>query len=210
VHGFGSTTGDFELAILDDGVPAEGANDCDGVPEDFDYCADTVIPESVPTRRLGVNRWALVDDDNVFDTRLPRGDGPGLSFTTADTAGCSCEQIIDELDLGVGHRRFGCSISAMQDWMYFLEDQSCGNCVESHLGLGCEVAECETAVCDVDPFCCNVAWDGICVGEAIDLCNPDICLALPASNVPLTYADGRAPEIPEEPVSKDPNYVPKE
>ena len=29
VYGFGSQTGDFELAILDDGVPAEGANDCD-------------------------------------------------------------------------------------------------------------------------------------------------------------------------------------
>ena len=98
----------------------------------------------------------------------------------------------------------------MQDWMYFLEEQSCGDCVEANLTPGCEVAECEAEVCAVDPFCCDVFWDGICVAEAIDLCTPDICLALPASNVPLVYAPGREPEILEEPVSKDPNYTPKE
>ena len=33
---------------------------------------------------------------------------------------------------------------------------------------------CEAAVCAVDPFCCDVAWDSICVGEADVLCD-NVC-----------------------------------
>ncbi len=93
--------------------------DADGVPNDLDVCAGTAIPEAVPTEQLGVNRWALVDGDGIFDTTLPPGggQGPGLSFTVGDTAGCSCEQIIVGLGLGQGHVKFGCSSGAMQNWV---------------------------------------------------------------------------------------------
>lgn len=93
--------------------------DGDGVLDGDDVCPGTVIPEGVPTRSLGVNRYALVDGDTVFDTTSPpgRGNGPGDVFTTTDTAGCSCEQIIAELGLGNGHTFFGCSLSAMRDWV---------------------------------------------------------------------------------------------
>ena len=39
------------------------------------------IPEDVPANSLGVNRWALIDDDTTFDTTLPwgGGDGPDLA-----------------------------------------------------------------------------------------------------------------------------------
>ena len=30
--------------------------------------------------------------------------------------------------------------------------------------------ECAAQVCAVDPFCCTVAWDGLCVGEAEAIC----------------------------------------
>jgi photosystem II stability/assembly factor-like uncharacterized protein len=90
--------------------------DGDGVPDDEDACPGTVIPEEVPFFRLGVNRWALVDDDTVFDTVAPPGGGPELSFTIEDTAGCSCEQIIEARGLGHGHRRLGCSTGVMQSW----------------------------------------------------------------------------------------------
>jgi hypothetical protein len=53
----------------------------------------------------------------VFDTVEPNGNGPRRSYTIEDTAGCSCEQIIAELDLGAGHSKLGCSISAMDDWV---------------------------------------------------------------------------------------------
>ena len=97
--------------------------DLDGVPNEFDVCAGTAIPESVPTVRLGTNRWALVDDDGVFDTSPPKGKGggPDRFYTIDDTSGCSCEQIIDELQLGKGHMKFGCSTGAMDRWIRGLQ-----------------------------------------------------------------------------------------
>ena len=93
--------------------------DADGVPNDNDMCAGTVIPESVPTEQLGINRFALVDGDGVFDTTAPRGrrNGPVRSFDIGQTAGCSCEQIIAAAELGEGHEMFGCSIGEMLEWV---------------------------------------------------------------------------------------------
>jgi predicted extracellular nuclease len=91
--------------------------DADGVPNDLDVCAGTVIPESVPTVKLGTNRWALVDGDGYFDTQRPNGRGPEFSFDLGDTAGCSCEQIIAAQGLGNGHEKFGCSGGEMEEWV---------------------------------------------------------------------------------------------
>ena len=102
---------------LDFGGLTSAGWDADGVPNDDDVCAGTVIPEGVPTRSLGTNRFALVNGDGVFDTSSPNFNGPGLTFTLGDTAGCSCEQIIAAQGLGSGHVNFGCSISAMRDWV---------------------------------------------------------------------------------------------
>jgi YD repeat-containing protein len=94
-------------------------SDCDGVPDPADVCTGTVIPEGVPTKALGINRWALADGDRVFDTTPPGGGGAGtgLEFTIEDTAGCSCEQIIDTLGLGKGHKKHGCSGGAMKTFV---------------------------------------------------------------------------------------------
>ena len=211
VHGFSSATGDFDLAILDDGVPSEGANDCDGISEAFDFCPGTVIPESVPTTGiLEDNHSALTDSSGVFETAPPNP--RGLLFTIEDTAGCSCEQIVEAQHLGDGHLENGCSPGAMKNWLKFLEGQSCGDCVEAHGEPGCEQSECEATVCALDSFCCDTAWDAICVNEALDVCVPDICIALPSSSEAASAFPGRALlEVPaEEPVSKDPNYTPKE
>jgi len=94
--------------------------DGDGVWDEVDFCPGTVIPESVPTDTLKANRFALVDDDGVFDTTALDGMGPMAAFDVWDTAGCSCEQIIEELDLGSGHTKFGCSLGAMEDWLEFV------------------------------------------------------------------------------------------
>ena len=109
-----------------DACPLDADNDLDGdgVCGDVDVCADTTLPEGVPTIELGVNRFAQTDPDPDFETVAPKGGGrgPGKSFTIADTQGCSCEQIIDALDLGDGHTKFGCSISAMEDFVALLAD----------------------------------------------------------------------------------------
>lgn len=98
--------------------PDQADADNDGLADACDdVCLGTVVPEGVPTVALGVNHWALVDGDRSFDTNLPPGGGSGLAFTLDDTAGCSCEQIIDRLGLGNGHRKHGCSKGAMEDWI---------------------------------------------------------------------------------------------
>jgi hypothetical protein len=92
--------------------------DGDGVANSVDVCPGTVLPEqNVPSIGLGTNRFADTDGDGVFDTTAPKGKGPQKSFTIQDTAGCSCEQIIVEQGLGEGHEKYGCSISAMEDWI---------------------------------------------------------------------------------------------
>lgn len=90
-----------------------GDADGDGVLDDVDQCADTVVPESVPTVSLGNNRYALVDGDGVFDS----GKAGAPTFTLDDTAGCSCEQIIELRGLGQGHRKFGCSLGEVRDFV---------------------------------------------------------------------------------------------
>ena len=91
--------------------------DGDGVNDDADVCPATIIPEGAPTRELGVNRWALTDGDFAFDTTAPQGKGPGRAYSTQDTAGCSCSQIIAAQGLGGGHVMHGCSIGAMDNWV---------------------------------------------------------------------------------------------
>jgi hypothetical protein len=212
VHGFGSQQGDFELAILDDGepVPPGAANDCDGIPTEFDFCSGTVIPESAPTDFFHSNGSALTGPGGVFETAPPNPQG--VVYTLEDTAGCSCEQIVDNLGVGRGHLKHGCSFSVMDEWLMFLEENSCGDCVEARFDPGCEITECQDLICGIDPFCCNFFWDSLCVAEATDLCSPDICLALPppAEAGPLIYGPERAPQAAAEPFSKDPNYTPKD
>jgi hypothetical protein len=41
---------------------------------------------------------------------------------------------------------------------------------------GCDDPECVVIICGIDPFCCDVAWDGICADEALELC--PICQVL--------------------------------
>lgn len=118
--------GDLDAFVANDGPNSVWWNltltplsdeDGDGIEDVSDVCPETSIPEDVPTRRLGVNRFALVDGDGVFDTFRRNGAGGHETFTIEGTAGCSCEQIIEELGLGNGHREFGCSIGAMEDWV---------------------------------------------------------------------------------------------
>jgi hypothetical protein len=114
-----SRDGQNHYNVSDTGTPGSenfaGDPDADGVCGDAEVCDATVLPDD-PSRGLGTNRWAA-NEEGVFETVSPRGKGPSRSYTLDDTAGCSCSQIIEELDLGRGHEKFGCSISAMDEWV---------------------------------------------------------------------------------------------
>lgn len=136
--------------------PQDPENDADGdgICGDVDACPGTVLPEGVPTNHLGVNRFADIDGDGDFETVEPNGVGPRRSYTIEDTAGCSCEQIIDAQGLGQGHVKFGCSISAMDDWVALVDaglamsdaEAGAGSQDEAGPGLG----EASVASCRVD------------------------------------------------------------
>lgn len=93
--------------------------DGDDVSNADDACPWTGIPESVPTVSLKPNHWALVTpEDTSFDTvSKGGGKGPRFAYSTADTAGCSCEQIIEWQGLDLGYTKHGCDISAMEDFV---------------------------------------------------------------------------------------------
>jgi len=92
--------------------------DEDSVKDSEDFCLFTNIPERVPTIALQTNRFALVDKDNTFDTVMPNGKGPQKSYTTADTFGCSCEQILAlTSDKELGHNKFGCSSGLLDEFI---------------------------------------------------------------------------------------------
>lgn len=60
----------------------------------------------------------------------------------------------------------------------FCSDQLCappcnpdaGSCYEAHITPGCGDEACCTEVCALDPFCCDINWDGDCAQSAIAHC----------------------------------------
>ena len=123
---------DFDGDTIADCVDPDDDND--GVDDGADECAETIIDDwaaGVPsTGTLGSNRWMYdaandTNGDGSFTQGASgngknNGNGNGnngaAGWTFEDTAGCSCAQIIDELGLGNGHTKHGCSNSAMEDW----------------------------------------------------------------------------------------------
>lgn len=53
--------------------------------------------------------------------------------------------------------------------------QDCGACVchdkcVDGTPLGASCGQCEAQICAVDPFCCQIAWDFLCVNEVASVC----------------------------------------
>ena len=87
--------------------------DADGVPDGYDKCDNTVLPESVPSDSLKQNHYACTDDDYIFETST--GDS---NVSLADTYGCTCEQILYCKPGGNnGEHKFGCSPGTMEIWI---------------------------------------------------------------------------------------------
>ena len=59
-----------------------------------------------------------------------------------------------------------CDANAGEDCLSCSQDCGpCGTGCETTPWAGCGGCPCEECVCDQDPYCCEVQWDGICVSE---------------------------------------------
>jgi cysteine-rich repeat protein len=96
--------------------------DHDGVPDLEDRCPGSRIPEGVPTRHLGMQRYAVVtgsrtrDGFVVFDT-VTSAFGTNRIVTTADTRGCTCEQILGVLGAREDELKLGCRADTIATWI---------------------------------------------------------------------------------------------
>jgi subtilisin-like proprotein convertase family protein len=114
---FGGDLGTLNFWFID-AANLVADSDGDSVGELCDICPGTDLPEAAPTRELKPNHYALIDASGDFTRGEPKGKGGGsaIDYSTEDTMGCSCEQIIESLDLGNGQLKFGCSPGTMSNW----------------------------------------------------------------------------------------------
>jgi cysteine-rich repeat protein len=111
--------------------------DHDGVKNCEDLCPYTDNPEKkVPTSGdLKPNHHALRDKDKYFETLDPKSKQEVDSeFTIHDTAGCSCEQILEaKPGNNEGEWKFGCSPGTMKSWINDVADGEAGAIEEDEL-----------------------------------------------------------------------------
>jgi hypothetical protein len=105
-----------------DSIPdcADPDDDNDGADDGIDVCPATT--EAAPTSSLGLNknRWVLEAINGEFTgnfMQAPPQEGSVWNFTTTETRGCSCSQIVAEADLGRAHLSRGCTTSAILGWI---------------------------------------------------------------------------------------------
>ncbi|NUN12242.1 MAG: CHRD domain-containing protein [Myxococcales bacterium] len=114
-------------------------------------------------------------------------------------AACSCQPFAGTEDCCFTHTTAGCDNLPCQNCVCSTDAFCCGtawdslcvsiasdqcgsacgcpanDCCGSHDDTGCNNPACEACVCGLDGFCCDTAWDSICVGEAGLECN-SVCL----------------------------------
>jgi hypothetical protein len=101
------------------------------------------------------------------------GAGAGSCFAEGEVA---CNDL-DCCNLVCGQDAFCCST----EWDSLCVDEAIdlclpcggsgkGSCFVPHSGVGCNNEACCVLVCTNDPFCCNVAWDGVCANAAVANC----------------------------------------
>ncbi|MGQ7846362.1 lamin tail domain-containing protein [Granulosicoccus sp. 3-233] len=103
---------DFDGDLIGDACDDDA--DGDGQLNEVDFCPLTHIPELVPTRSLRRNRYALTgsEEDAYQFTSTSR-----RNLNLADTAGCSCEQILESTGINsVNQLSFGCTASTLLRW----------------------------------------------------------------------------------------------
>jgi hypothetical protein len=93
--------------------------------------------------------------------------GAASFYTTGlvhlDLAAGQTVEVIVEHEGGLGEFLVSVSIGAIPG----------GSCCFEGANAGCDVPEIEDCACLLDPYCCDMAWDALCVGLALATCDAD-------------------------------------
>ncbi|MCA9285241.1 MAG: S8 family serine peptidase [Phycisphaerales bacterium] len=145
---------------------------------------DTIYGYGLP-RASGAVVLALFEDDCPGSGSCYDGNGsPGCSN------GSCCFLVCSEDPFCCNSSWDGICAGEALDLCSTCGDANAGSCYQSNGSPSCNNAECCAAVCEVDAFCCDSSWDGICAGEADDLCAPenDECGSAIALTTGVPYA----------------------
>ncbi|MCV0403586.1 MAG: hypothetical protein K5924_07715 [Chloroflexi bacterium] len=97
------------LTVTCDAAPdTDTDTDGDGILDAVDLCADTVLPDVFP--KYDAKRYKADTAGELTARKSP-------TYTLADTGGCSATQIINAMNLGSGHLKYGLSRSALEQWI---------------------------------------------------------------------------------------------
>lgn len=102
-------------------------------------------------------------------TTDPSGGGEACCEPTGGAAGCPGDPALEACVCALDE------YCCMMEWDGLCVQQATDDCMadcefgdgccEVHPTTGCDNAPVETCVCAIDPFCCDEAWDDLCVSE---------------------------------------------
>ncbi|MGQ7848734.1 thrombospondin type 3 repeat-containing protein [Granulosicoccus sp. 3-233] len=90
--------------------------DGDALNNELDLCPTTLIPDAAPTRTLRTNRFALTQPGDG-SAPVPFTSTSRRQFTTADTGGCSCADILAQPGFASSQQQtYGCTATTLLRW----------------------------------------------------------------------------------------------
>ncbi len=160
-----------------EGAPCGGSNDYTIALTTSAPCGEPPPPPEPPANDLCVDAESIdVPSITMGTTILATNDGqPACGSATGQSSNGVWYSLIgtgNNITLSTcGGAAFDTEISV---WCGDCPAGGGSDCCVANGTPGCDDPECEAIVCAVDPFCCDVSWDGICAGEANDLC--EVCM----------------------------------
>ena len=127
------------------------------IPPPNDFCEDA-IPVAVPSVTAGWTTGGTLDPG--YDCPGATITAPGVWYSVIGTGNTMLA------DLCNGATTWDTKLTVLCRGC--LGGGSESDCCIPHSTPGCDDPVCEASVCSYDSYCCEYAWDSICVGEAED------------------------------------------
>lgn len=143
----------------------------------------TLVVAAIPIMGM---REALAQPAMVENVAFPRGE--------PDPPDADGDGIPDDIDAC-----FGVDASGDQDFdgicTIGVAELAASDCCTPREFPGCEDPACVAVICPQDPFCCDVAWDQICVTLVIERCE-GICELPSCTGGPANGCGDNCPQVP--------------